>query len=124
MYSYGTIVTVMKRLFAILLMLILPLQFSYAAASVYCEEDVIVTTEHYGHHEHGGAHQPVKSDADENSAGHVECGVCHLGCAKLLNAALTLGALESDLPTDVPLLLSVAQHQSSPLQRPPIASLA
>ena len=124
MYPYGTIALVMKRLFAILLMLILPLQFSYAVASAYCEDDVIVTTAHYGHHDHGDAHQPVKSDADENSAGHVECGVCHLGCAKLLNAALTLGALESDLPTDVPLLLSVAQHQSSPLQRPPIASLA
>jgi hypothetical protein len=124
MYSYVTISLVMKRLFAILLMLILPLQFSYAAASAYCEEDVIVTTEHYGHHDHGEAHQPVKSDADENSAGHVECGVCHLGCAKLLKAPLTLGTFDSDLPTDVPLLLSVAQHQPSPLQRPPIASLA
>lgn len=115
----------MKRLFAILLMLILPLQFSFAAASAYCEDEVaVVTTEHYGHHDHGDAHAPVKPDADEKSAGHAECGVCHLGCAKLLNAPLTLGIFESDLPTDVPLLLSAAQHQPSPLQRPPIASLA
>jgi len=124
MYPYGTIALVMKRLFAILLMLIVPLQFSFAAASVYCEDEVTVNAEHFGHHDHEQAQKPAKSDGSQKPAGHPECGICHLGCAKLLNESLTLGMRESELPADVPLLLSSAQHQPSPLHRPPIVSLA
>ncbi len=118
----------MKRFLAILLMLVLPLQFSFAAAASYCEDEVAaVSLEHYGHHDHGDlgeASEPAKSDGDQKPAAHAECGVCHLGCAKVLNAPLALGTLEAELPSDVQLLLSAAQHQPSPLQRPPIALLA
>ena len=114
----------MKRFFAILLMLILPLQFSFAASSVYCADQANVAVEHYAHHAHDGELTPPEPDPDKNPASDAECGLCHLGCAKLQTAILTLGTPDSILPAEVAPLLSTAQYQPSPLQRPPIASLA
>ena len=51
----------MKNLFAILLMLILPLQFSYATASAYCADERPSVPEHYGHHDHEGAQAAFKA---------------------------------------------------------------
>ncbi len=124
MRPYGTIRLVMKRFFAILLMLILPLQFSFAAASAYCADEANVAVEHYGHHAHEGKQAPPDPDTTKKSAGEPECGACHLGCAKLQTAALIVGSPDSTLPVEVAPLLSAAQYQPSPLQRPPIASLA
>ena len=114
----------MKRFFAILLILVLPLQFSFASASAYCADEAKVTVEHYGHHAHEGEQLPPDPESTKKSAGDTECGACHLGCAKLQTAILTLGTPDSILPGEVAPLLSVAQYQPSPLQRPPIASLA
>ena len=114
----------MKRFFAILLMLVLPLQFSFAAASVYCANEANVTVEHYGHHAHESEQLPPDLDTTQKATGDTECGACHLGCAKLQTAVLALGTPDSILPAEVAPLLSTAQYQPSPLQRPPNASLA
>ena len=114
----------MKRFFVILLMLILPLQFSFAAASAYCADEANVAVEHYGHHAHDGEQLSPDPDTTKKTPKNSECGACHLGCAKLQTAILILGTPDSALPVEVAPLLSAAQHQPSPLQRPPIASLA
>ena len=114
----------MKRFFAILLMLILPLQFSLAASSAYCADEANVAVEHYGHHAHEGEQLPPDPDTPKKPGVESECGLCHLGCAKLQTAILILGTPDSILPAEVAPLLSAAQYQPSPLQRPPIASLA
>jgi len=116
----------MKNLFAILLMLILPLQFSYATASAYCADERPSVPEHYGHHDHEGAQAAFKFDSSsgEDQDVHSECGVCHHGCAKLHATLLKFRAPEFSLPTGMPPLLFSAQHQPSPPHRPPIASLA
>ncbi len=114
----------MKKTLAILLMLVLPMQFAFAVAATYCEGEVATTSKHYGHHEHDIAQALAKSDTSDNQLGHAECGVCHLGCAKFFSATLTVGMLVSELPVHASVLLAAAQFQPSPLQRPPIASLA
>jgi hypothetical protein len=113
----------MKRALLILLMLLLPLQFSFAAASAYCADESVKTAEHFGHHEHGD--EKVIAEADvEKSAGDSDCHFCHSACANSPIAMADLRHPEFGLPAKVALPLSSAQHQTTPLQRPPIASLA
>lgn len=69
----------MKKLLLIFLLAILPLQFSWAAAAVYCQHENEVNTQHIGHHEH----QHKTSHADDESKDsskiklHADCVSCH-----------------------------------------------
>lgn len=76
----GTIRLVMKRLFAILLMLILPLQWSYAAVADYCQhEEVVAAQDHFGHHAHKHVEHVEKSPDDKAkkiSFGDIDCPNC------------------------------------------------
>jgi len=70
-----------RRLLAFLLILLLPVQFSWAAAASYCGHEAEAQAKrHYGHHEHqhkadsGKPADPGKLDLDCNfcqAAGHV-----------------------------------------------------
>jgi hypothetical protein len=68
----------MKKFFLILLLLVLPLQMSWAAASAYCQHEQDQTARHLGHHGH--EHQdkaeqpPAKKDAGQP---HSDCNFCH-----------------------------------------------
>lgn len=71
----------LKRLFFILLMLIVPLQATWAAASAYCQHEQGAATQHVGHH----AHQHQAADKDKSGGApqagfHADCAFCHLGC--------------------------------------------
>jgi cytochrome c5 len=72
----------MKRLFLVLLMLVLPLQFTWAMAASYCGHETEVKVSHPGHHDHMHDHQhePV-ADKDVPDDGQAEvdsdCHVCH-----------------------------------------------
>ena len=73
-------VTPMRRWFAILLLVLLPLQAIWAAAAPYCEhEQAPAAAKHLGHHEH--EHQDVDVGPDESpgkpGATHADCHVCH-----------------------------------------------
>jgi hypothetical protein len=79
----------MRRWFAILMLTLLPLQFSWAAVAVYCGHETSQHTEHLGHHEHRHADQ-AKSDQDSSSADQkapagfdFDCGHCHGTCATM-----------------------------------------
>lgn len=70
----------MRRWFAILLLVLLPLQAIWAAAAPYCEhEQAQAASKHLGHHEH--EHQEVDVGEDEApskpGAAHTDCHVCH-----------------------------------------------
>lgn len=95
----------MKRLLAIILLVLLPLQFNWAAATGYCLHESGVTAKHSDHHSHD--HQAAdqhESDADvASSAGvHHECATCHLVCAAALTSDLAtpVAATEKDRPFD------------------------
>ncbi|MBY4895890.1 cation efflux protein, CzcI family [Cupriavidus sp. AU9028] len=82
----------MRRLFLIVLMLILPLQFAWAGAAAYCQHEGRGAS-HFGHHEH--EHHAGQAGAQRQDAGarhdkHAkqddqkkqllvdpDCGTCH-----------------------------------------------
>jgi hypothetical protein len=83
----------MRRWLAILLIVFLPLQFSWAAAAVYCQHESDAGTQHFGHHEHEH-HADAEPDAlpDSDLAGGIDhdCGPCHAGGVVALFADISL----------------------------------
>src|SRR5574343_283494 len=85
----------MKKFLAIFLLVLLPLQFSWAAVAGYCQHEAGVTANHPGHHTHD--HQAADNhesgkDGTASAGVHHDCATCHLGCA---------AALTSDLKTPI-----------------------
>ena len=83
---------VRKALLAFLL-LILPVQFGWAAAAGYCQHEHGGSLGHFGHHEH--QHQGKPAAAADDGVKHQEAGIqaddpdCafrHLGCAQPLTS--------------------------------------
>ncbi|WP_034294243.1 cation efflux protein, CzcI family [Herbaspirillum sp. RV1423] len=75
----------MRRFFLVILLLLLPLQLSWAAMASYCQNEAIQTRAHFGHHEHTTTPKSVstKEKVSKGAADNdVECGFCHLSCAK------------------------------------------
>ena len=70
----------MRRVIVYLLLIVLPLQFTWVAASGYCAHETGVAAEHFGHHDHkhsGTAHATEQSKA--GSMTHADCDMCHFG---------------------------------------------
>ncbi len=57
----------MKKFFLLLLLFVLPLQMSWAAASAYCLHEEGKAAQHLGHHSH--QHQASADDAPQADAG-------------------------------------------------------
>ncbi len=79
----------MTRRFLVLLMLLVPLQLSWAAVSAYCEHETEAASHHVGHHEHQHqSDQPGTGDdpgADSKFGKFdADCGVCHASCSMAL----------------------------------------
>jgi hypothetical protein len=84
----------MRRWLAVFLLVLLPLQFSWAAAASYCQHEQDARTQHVGHHEHQhaassppadiGSDDGVADDAGRLSAtgNHPDCGYCNFSIAK------------------------------------------
>jgi Protein of unknown function (DUF2946) len=79
----------MRRWLAILMLTLLPLQFSWAAVAAYCGHETGEQAQHLGHHEHqhaGQAHSDKDSEPADPSAPagfDFDCGHCHGTCAGL-----------------------------------------
>jgi cytochrome c553 len=75
-----------KKLLLILLLTILPLQYSWAAAAVYCQHGQ-EHSKHFGHHGH--QHQ-AQAKVDDNSGDgssiklHADCVTCHGGTVGIM----------------------------------------
>jgi hypothetical protein len=82
----------MRRWFAVFLLILVPLQLSWAVAATYCGHEEDPAARHVGHHEHRheGEHRsgssPESPSADAAKATHPptpcvddDCGFCHLG---------------------------------------------
>jgi hypothetical protein len=88
----------MRRWLTLLLLVTLPLQFTWAAAAAYCQHEQAPSARHMGHHEHEhpgapGEHQQAQkaqkaADPDATKAakvfGDADCGYCQLSAAKPL----------------------------------------
>lgn len=73
----------MKKLLLILLLTILPIQYSWSMAAVYCQHEESKVT-HFGHHGH--QHQDEGGD-DAKFSKHGDCEVCHHAVQASLPAA-------------------------------------
>ena len=72
-----------KKLLLILLLAIVPFQFAWAAAGVYCQHENGAASQHFGHHAHQHHGKSDSSDS-KTKAGkvHLDCSSCHgTGCA-------------------------------------------
>lgn len=86
----------MRRLIAVFILALLPLQFSWSAVATYCmHERATAQTQHVGHHEHEHEAKSVVDPADKNgqNADQVDsdCWVCHgvgIGALNLFYAKL------------------------------------
>lgn len=80
----------MFRLAAFLLMLFMPLQFTWAAISPYCSHEP-ETTRHLGHHEHQHEASGEQSQSDKKpklpGSLDYDCGTCYASCAVAILAA-------------------------------------
>lgn len=69
----------MRRWFAVLLLVFLPLQTIWAAAAPYCGHEEELAAWDVGHHTH--EHRDAQPSGDEGSDGlpssHADCHVCH-----------------------------------------------
>jgi hypothetical protein len=109
----------MRRWLTILLLVMLPFQFTWAAAAAYCQHETSPEVRHIGHHQH--EHKDVsdagKSDVQDATKstklmGDNDCGYCHLSAAKpvqmqalevpALKGPAVLDALVQPLPTRDP----------------------
>jgi len=85
----------MRRWLSILLLVFLPLQFSWAAVGVYCQHETGAAAKHFGHHDHQHKADASHGDkADPKAAGGIDndCGVCHAGCAAAIFGEIQISA--------------------------------
>ena len=75
-----------RRFFFLVLLLILPVQFAWAAATGYCCHETGEARKHFGHHEHQHrtAHDGVSKDTKAPSSANADndCGLCQLSAAQ------------------------------------------
>jgi len=86
----------MRRWLVVIMLLVLPLQFAWAAAAPYCAHEAAgATSKHPGHHQHvhqgsGESTTEAGDDAVGSGSGHTDCASCHPAAA----ATLPLVAVE------------------------------
>lgn len=105
----------MKRYLVIFLLVLLPLQFSWAAMVSYCQHETGVAAKHPGHHthDHGSAdHQESSKNSSQSAGMYHDCATCHMGCTA--DMVSDLGKTTVVASYDHPLHLQVIP---SPLSR-------
>lgn len=79
-----------KRLFFVFLLVVVPIQMSWGAAAGYCRHESGDAAQHFGHHDH--RHHPLPADGKDASGQsslqpHADCAACHLNCPTATSAS-------------------------------------
>lgn len=120
----------MRRWFAILMLVLLPFQFTWAAVASYCGHERGVAAQHFGHHEHQHHADSGAAQADGDGSGKTlggndfDCANCHGSCSGIVSP-LT-GLMSLDVATQPAMLAAglVRTLVHSPPERPQWAPLA
>jgi hypothetical protein len=117
----------MRRWIAVFMLLVLPLQFAWAAAAPYCaHEAAAVAGKHPGHHQHVHQGGDVANAGDAGTgigANHTDCASCHAGAAATLpQPTAELAAAPRDVLRE-PLAPRYRSHTPSGPERPDIVEL-
>jgi hypothetical protein len=131
-----------RRIFVILLLALLPLQFSWAAVASYCGHETQAGVEHFGHHDHqhhdgvngavGLNADPVTTSDANRDAGDgkapgamdLDCGHCHGTCSMMLNLPAALPGAPSTAHPSATLDESGGAHAPTRPERPQWLPLA
>ena len=93
----------MRKWLAILLLVFVPLQLSWAAAASYCQHETGTSAKHFGHHDHQhktADGKDASSDSVKTIGGDPDCASCHAGCLSALLGAVAIASLaDSSLDT-------------------------
>lgn len=133
----------MRRWLLVFLVLLLPLQFSWAAVASYCQHESAAATsptqqQHVGHHEHQhhGDATPVQAQPDKGAKAaptdtdtgpdtlDLDCGTCHAGCCAPIAPTLTLVLATLPAETHGEPVFHLSSQPSSLPERPNWADLA
>ena len=90
-----------SKLLLLLFVLLMPLQFAWAASARYCTHETGGNVSHPGHHVHRAAAAEKASDDLQSNADDPDCGFCHLSCAQPLASSaprVSLNAQSVDIP--------------------------
>lgn len=83
----------MQRIVLVLLLMLLPVQWTWAAAASICRHETNIHANHFGHHEHRHDHPtsvtPSSDAADDTqtqseSGIHADCATCHAAVPGLM----------------------------------------
>ncbi len=116
----------MRALLISLLLLVIPLQVSWAAVGGYCKHESGAATQHLGHHEHQHesnvtsdyvAKGAIEEPTQLNSSGFADsdCAICHASAVAVLTAS-------TNRPCSEPLSASVSglpDQASTAISYPP-----
>ena len=112
----------MRRLIAIFLLLIVPLQLGYAAAAAYCQHEAGHAAGHFGHHAH--EHQAKPGAEQESGKGKLslqidqDCGLCHLQMPQLLTQPTALANPPVETSIDSTPSAAFASAERRRIERP------
>jgi len=118
------------RVLAIVLLALLPLQFSWAAVASHCGHEAQAAVGHFGHHEHEhrtdvGMDSSAEVQADTASGTmHLDCGHCHGYCSAILGFTSIVPGAPSTVAPDATLDELGAAHASTRSERPQWLPLA
>lgn len=93
----------MRHWIAILLLVFLPLQFTWSVAAAYCQHEAGQAAQHFGHHDHQHhVDEDGSTDAKALNDGiDGDCAACHASCVVALTGfaqlPIALPVFEGDL---------------------------
>jgi hypothetical protein len=108
----------MRRWIAILLLTLLPFQFSWSAAAVHCEHETGAAAQHFGHHFH--SHTSTAKGQHESSSTLKADGDCP-ECAHLANSVplpAAMPVVRVPASRDPPATVVAGSPPSAPPSRP------
>lgn len=120
----------MRRWLAILMLVLLPAQFSWAVVGQYCAHETGAQTRHLGHHSHERDHgdaTPVQAgelpdgDAspwDAAGGGHPDCEYCHLACGVVVPVPSAGAAPTASAGLPAASVPAVGRHIADQPERP------
>lgn len=114
----------MRRLVLICMMLLLPVQWTWAAAAAYCAHETGVAAKHMGHHEHKHQDQADAGKPSPDSKLTVpggldsDCHFCHLGSVQWLAPTLVAAPPMTTAPPRFEYIEPTSSHIPSGPERP------
>lgn len=116
----------MRKLLAILFLLILPLQWTTAAVAAYCQHELEgKAQQHLGHHAHEHQADATKTDSDPgNTDFDADCPSCHAHFVQAIIDADSPILPASQLRDATTYRACLPTPPPSSLFRPPLANLA